>query len=188
MLALLMWSAAAHAGSATTSDSMDRLDELLQLRIEDGQLAPEQVVPAILVSTQPRYEESKDWFGTRAIEVLSRAFGESGLRLCEACMAPRAYVEDGYMAYQTGPVGIDEIVRLDEQSRGSSQPARTAIWLDEHQGGVSIRIVDLSTSRILYARNVDPHPGREQEHAAHVLAVGRARAPPAGRQPDPGVL
>ena len=45
---LLALTATAHAGPATTSDSLDRLEELLQLRMEDGRLTREQVVPAIL--------------------------------------------------------------------------------------------------------------------------------------------
>ncbi|MEZ4316660.1 MAG: hypothetical protein R3F61_04130 [Myxococcota bacterium] len=156
MLAALLVGTPAFAGSDTTRDSFDRLEELLELRVEDGRLDPAKIVPVIVVSTQPRYEESAPWFATRALEVLGKAFGTNGLRLCEACMAPRAFVEDGHLAYQTGPVGIDEIVRLDEQSRGSSQPAKSAIWIDEHSGGISVRIVDLATSRVVYAQNIDP--------------------------------
>ena len=153
----LFLSGSAWAGPATTRDSMERLEEILQLRIDDGRLLPEEVVPAIIVSTQPRYEGSVGWFSTRAIEVLERTFGNAGLRLCEACMAPRAYAEDGQMVYQTGPIGLDEVARLDEQTRGEAQPARSAIWVDEHRGGVSIKIVDLRTGRVLMAQNVDPN-------------------------------
>jgi hypothetical protein len=60
------------------------------------------------------------------------------------------------MTYQTGPIGLDEVVRLDDLGRGDSQPARAAIWVDEHRGGVAVRIVDLRTARVLYAQNVDP--------------------------------
>lgn len=147
---------AAHAEPAATRDALDRLEEILAMRVEDGRLAPREVVPAILVSVQPRYEASQPWFATRAVEVLQRAFGEGSLRLCEACMAPRAFVGEGHLTYQAGPIGIDEIVRLDDQGRGEAAAARSAIWLDEHRGGVSVRIVDLHTSQVLYAQNVDP--------------------------------
>lgn len=147
----------ARADASTTGDSLDRLEEILKLRIDDGRLRVADVMPAILVSAQPRYEGTQDWYATRVIEILQGSFGDGGLRLCEACMAPRAYVEGGSMTYQTGPVGLDEIVRLDDQSRGEAQPARTAIWLDEHRGGVSVRIVDLRTARVVFAQNVDPH-------------------------------
>lgn len=146
----------ARADPATTRDALDRLDEVLQLRVEDGLLKPEELSPAIIVSTQPRYEASAPWYATRAIEVLERSFGSGNLRLCEACMAPRTFVADGQLEYQAGPATLQDIVRLDEQSRGTSQPARAAIWLDEHQGGVSIRIVDLRTARVVFAQNVDP--------------------------------
>lgn len=122
----------------------------------DGLVVPEDVLPAILVSAQPHWEESQDWYATRAIEVLQHTFGTSGLRLCEACMAPRALVEDGAMVYQTGPVGLDEVVRLDDRTRGDARPARTGVWLDENRGGVSVRIVDLHTGRVLFAQNIDP--------------------------------
>ena len=157
LLGLFLLCNTAFAGPDTTRDSFDRLEEVLQLRVEDGRLSPEDVMPAILVSAEPRYEASEDWYATRAVEVLQQAFGENGLRLCEACMAPRAYVENGHMAYQTGPVGLDEVSRLDDQSRGNAQAAKTAIWLDEHRGGLSIRIIDLDTGRILFAQNIDPN-------------------------------
>ena len=156
LTALLLWSATASADPGTTRDSLDRLEEILQLRIDDGRLKPEDVVPAIIVSTEPRYSGSEGWFSTRAIEILERTFGSGGLRLCEACMAPRAYAEDGQLVYQTGPIGLDEVARLDEQTRGQAQPARSAIWIDEHRGGISIRIVDLGTGGVLMAQNVDP--------------------------------
>ncbi len=120
-------------------------------------MSKDEVMPAILVSAQAAYETSQPWFATRAIEVVVRAFGSSGLRVCEACMAPRAWVEDGSLTYQTGPLGLDEIARLDAQIRGDAPAARAAIWIDEHRGGVAVRIVDLHTGRVLFAQNVDPN-------------------------------
>jgi hypothetical protein len=155
-LVLTLLSLAAHAGPDATREALDRLEEILELRIDEGLLSPGEVVPAILVHVEPRYEESQDWFAARSIEVLEGAFGTGNLRLCEACMAPRAFFGDGHLVYQTGPVGLDEVVRLDDQARGEAQPAKAAIWLDEHRGGVSIRIVDLRTARVLFAQNVDP--------------------------------
>jgi hypothetical protein len=154
--ALLMFTGSAHAGPATTRDSLDRLQEVLELRIDEGSLVPGRITPAILVSAQPRYEASQDWFATQAIEILHGTLGAGSLRLCEACMAPRTVVENGHLLLQTGPVSIDEVVRLDEQSRGDSKPARSAIWVNEHQGGVSVRIVDLATSQVIFAQNIDP--------------------------------
>jgi hypothetical protein len=164
-LVCLLWSAAASAaapvavaaGTDNTSASLDRLAEILELRIDDGQIARDDVMPAILVSAQPRFESSAGWFPTRAIEVLQQAFGSSGLRSCEACMAPRTFVDEGTLEYAAGALTLEEIVRLDEGARGTSQAARAAIWLDEVRGGVSIRIVDLRTGRVIFAKNVDPY-------------------------------
>lgn len=124
--------------------------------MDDGRLRREEVLPAIVVSTQPRYEESAEWFGTRALEVLQNGLGEGTLRLCEACMVPRTQVTEGSLTWQAGPLTLDEIRRLDELSRGTSEPARAAIWLDEARSGVALRIVDLRTGGVLYAQNVDP--------------------------------
>lgn len=126
------------------------------MRVEDGRLSKDDVMPALLVSAEPRYQSSEGWYATRAIEVLQGALGGDGLRLCEACMAPRTVVEDGHIAFQTGPVSMSEVLRLDASSRGDAPPAKTAIWLDEHRGGVAIRIVDLASSRVVFAQNVDP--------------------------------
>ncbi|MBN2801255.1 MAG: hypothetical protein JXX28_19095 [Deltaproteobacteria bacterium] len=156
-LALLsLWPVSAAAGPEDTRDALDRLEELLELRIEDGRLSREDLLPAILVSTQARYEASQGWFPTQAIAVLQRGLGSGSLRLCEACMAPRAYVERGQLVYDAGPARLDEVVRLDELLRGDSQPARAAIWIDEVRGGVSVRIVDLRNGAVLFAQNVDP--------------------------------
>ena len=156
VLGLALGSTSASAGADTTRDSLARLEEVLALRLEDGRLLPREVLPAIIVSAEPRIEESRDWYATRAIEVLQSTFGQGTLRLCEACMAPRTRVEEGTLTYQSGVISLDEIVRLDEDSRGKSEAARSAIWLDETRGGVSIRIVDLHTARVIYAQNVDP--------------------------------
>ncbi|MFT5460791.1 MAG: hypothetical protein ACI9K2_007311, partial [Myxococcota bacterium] len=55
VLALLLWLVGvAHADPATTRDALDRLQEVLQMRIDEGRLAKAEVVPAILVSAAPR--------------------------------------------------------------------------------------------------------------------------------------
>lgn len=154
--ALLLGPRVALAQSATARDSLDRLEEVLELRVEDGRVRADDVLPAILVSAEPRDAASRAWYTTRVVEILERSFGAGGLRLCEACTAPRAVVEDGRMVYQAGPVGLDELVRLDDATRGGAEAARSAIWVDEYPGGVSIRIVDTRTARVIFAQNVDP--------------------------------
>jgi hypothetical protein len=135
---------------------MDRLGEVLELRVEDGLVDPEAVLPAVLVAATPRYAESETWFSTQAITSIEAAFGAGTLRLCEACMAPRAIVQDGALVYQTGAVGLDEVRRLDDQVRGEAPPSRSAIWIEETASGVSVRIVALDSGRVLFAQNIDP--------------------------------
>lgn len=156
LAALVGVSAPALAGPDATRDALDRLDEVLELRIDDGRIPLRESTPVILVSARPLYEESAPWFATRVAQILQARFGDASLRICEACMVPRAFVEDGHMAYQTGPIGLDEVARLDDQVRGQADPARAAVWVDEWQGGVSVRIVDLRTGRVIHAQNVDP--------------------------------
>lgn len=154
LLSLLL--SVAMAGPADTQDALDRLEEVLLLRQEDGRLRTEDVLPAIVVSVQPHYTDTVPWFASGAITALENAFGNGSIRLCEACMAPRMHVEDGYMLYQSGPIGLDEVARLDTQVRGGQLPAQSAIWIDEHRGGIAVRIVSLETGQVLFAQNIDP--------------------------------
>ena len=119
-------------------------------------LSRKEVTPAIVVSLDPAFEASRTWYPTAALATLARVFGAGGLRACEACMAPRLYVEEGRVEQVTTGVGAAEIVRLDENGRGGAAPARVAVWLDETPQGVSLRIIELSTSRIVLAENFDP--------------------------------
>ena len=147
---------AALADTQATRDGLDRLEELLSARVEEGALSPDDLLPAVVVSARPRLVESEGWFTARALEVLQTSIGQD-LRLCAACMAPRTAVEDGVIAFETGPMSLQALARLDAAARGDAAPARTAIWLDEAVGGVSLRIIDLATSTVVYAQNVDPY-------------------------------
>ncbi len=146
----------AHADPAATRDALDRLQEILEIRLDAGTLSAEEVVPALVVSTSPRYEASSEWFAGRTLDVLEQTFGSGTLRLCEACMVPRTWVEHGHLAYAAGPMSLDEIARLDASTRGSSPAAKTAVWIDEHRGGIAVRIVDIGTGKVVFARNIDP--------------------------------
>lgn len=146
----------ARAQSTTTQDALERLQEMLELRLDDGRLSADALRPAVLVSALPRDPASQSWYATRVIEALERALGTGGLRLCEACMAPRAYVGSAQLTMSTGPLGLDEVARLDDLYRGSSEPAKVGVWVDESLTGVSARIVDLRTGAVLFAQNVDP--------------------------------
>jgi hypothetical protein len=135
--------------------ALSRMDETLTLRLGEEGFTVKELLPAIVVSVTPAFEETRTWYPTEALATLVRVFGAAGLRACDACMAPRTYVQEGLVEQVSTNLGAAEIVRLDETSRGSSAPARTAIWLDETAEGVSLRIVDLDNSRILLAENFD---------------------------------
>jgi len=144
------------AERVTTREALDRVEEILSLRIEDGTIDEAAILPALVVSLQPRFTESQGWFATAALSSLARSLPRSGLRRCEACEKPRLVVASGHLEQTTGPLGVAEIARIDAETRGDAAPARSAIWLDEHQSGVALRIIDIATGRVLFAQNVDP--------------------------------
>ena len=140
----------------STREGLARLEETLQMRVEDGGLQLKDLVPAMVVSVAPLVEDSRTWYPAAALNSLAHVFGAGALRSCEACMAPRLYVQEGWLEQRTTGLTTAEIVKMDEDNRGAAPPARTAIWLDETKTGVSIRIVDLRNSRIVLADNFDP--------------------------------
>lgn len=144
------------AGPATTREALDRMEEILVLRSEDGLLTTEVVGPLVVVAAQPRYEASSEWLETRLLDVLRAVYGPDTIRLCSACGLPRTYVEDGRLEYASGVASIAEVIRLDDRTRGSAPAARAGVWLSETPTGVSVRFVELSTGRVLFAQNVDP--------------------------------
>lgn len=156
LIAASLLPATAWAQRETTRDALSRLEETFAMRLEDGGFSTEELIPAIVVSAAPAFEESRAWYPTAALASLVRVFGSSGLRSCEACMAPRLYVEEGRLEQTTTALGVAEIVRLDENNRGKAPPARAAIWLDETPQGVSLKVIDLRNSRIVLAENFDP--------------------------------
>lgn len=140
----------------TTRGALARLEELLPRRLNDGVLAVKDVTPALVVSTQPAFEQTRAWYPSAAIGALARVFGPGSLRACEACMAQRLTVEDGRLEQLATSLSVPDLVRLDEVTRGTSARAVSAIWLDETREGVALRVVDLRNGRILLAENVDP--------------------------------
>ncbi len=159
-----------------TREALSRLDETLALRLEDSGAGVRELLPAIVVSVNPAFEETRAWYPNEALATLVRVFGAAGLRACEACMAPRTYVQEGVVEQITTNLGAAEITRLDETTRGTSAPARTAIWLDETTGGVSLRVIDLRNSRILLAENFDAAltgPARTRRNLSLVRELDR---------------
>jgi hypothetical protein len=140
----------------TTRDALLRLEASLSVRATDvGALARKDLLPAIVVSTEPRYAETLAWYPTAAVGTLVRVFGAASVRVCEGCASARLQVAPGRYEQSTAALDAPEIVRYDENLRGKSEAAKTAIWLDETAAGVSLRIIDLRNSRVLVAENFD---------------------------------
>ncbi len=146
----------ASAERDATREAMERFEELLELRQSDGKLVPRDILPLILVSAQPRYQESEAWLPVRAMTALVRAFGPGAVRICEACMRLRTAVGEGRIVQSSGPVDLAEIIAFDDRYRGSAEPARTGVWVEETRNGVAVRFVDLRSGRLVYAHNIDP--------------------------------
>lgn len=153
-----LWAPWAWADKDTdlSREALARAEEMLSIELEKGGLVLKDVTPLMLVSVAPAYETSSKWYPTEALKTVVSVFGKDSVRVCEACMAPRVYSQEGRIDANSTPLDVAEIKELDARYRGESTPAKTAIWLDETPTGVSIRWVDLSNSRILFAQNVDP--------------------------------
>lgn len=147
----------AQAQRETTRNALLRFEETMALRRDEGAREVKDLLPAVVVSVVPAFEETRAWYPTAALNALVHVFGAAGLRSCEACMAPHAHLENGRFEQSSTALSAAEISRLDEVARGQSAPARIAVWLDETVEGVSLKIIDLQNSRIVMAQNFDPN-------------------------------
>lgn len=152
---LVVSSLPAMAQREATRGALARVEEALPRRLNDGVLSLKDLTPALIVSTQPAFEQTRAWYPAAAVTALSRVFGPGALRACEACMAQRLTVEDGRLEQYATSLSVQDLVRLDEVTRGTTARAVSAIWVDETMEGVAIRIVDLRNGRILLAENID---------------------------------
>jgi hypothetical protein len=168
---LVLLPGTALAQRETTRDALSRLEESLSLKVAEQGLRTTELLPALVVDVSPAFEQTRAWFPAAALSSLSRVFGSAGLRSCEACLAPRTVVEHGRLEQTIGAPSLSELVRLDEASRGTSAPARVAIWLQETSEGVSLRIVDLHTARIVLAQNFDPQLQEEGRSLANAMVT-----------------
>ena len=89
-----------------------------------------------------------------------------------ACRFPRTYAEPGRLEQRTGPVGVAELRSLDHNLRGNGAAAKSGIWLEETARGISVKVVQLASGRILLAENIDPQRG---ERAISAQRVERLR-------------
>jgi hypothetical protein len=153
MMALSAFSAMAQREA--TRGALARIEESLPRRLNDGVLSLKDMTPALIVSTQPAFEQTRAWYPAAAVAALARVFGPGALRACEACMAQRLTVEDGRLEQYASSLSVQDLVRLDEATRGTTSRAVSAIWIDETIEGVALRIVDLRNARILLAENID---------------------------------
>jgi hypothetical protein len=148
--------ATAFAERQTTREALERFEESFAIRAEDESFNAKALLPIVVVSVAPAFEESKASYPTTALSILLKVFGADGLRMCEACMAPRTFVEEGRLETSSGAISLSDIARLDDQARGQSAAAKSALWLDETEDGVSFRVVDLRTGRLVMAESFDP--------------------------------
>ncbi len=154
--ALVLAPAVAQAQREITRNALLRFEETMSLRREEGAREVKELLPAIVISVTPAFEQTRAWYPTAALASLVHVFGAPSLRSCEACMAPHAYIANGRFEQSSTALTAAEITRLDALARGKSAPARIAIWLDETTEGVSLKVIDLQNSRIVMAQNFDP--------------------------------
>lgn len=161
----------AAAQRSTTEQALERMEESLALREQEGVFSRDQLAPIIIVSTEPAYDETRAWYPTAATAAVAHVFGAAALRVCEACMAPHLRMEDGAIIQNLGVITVADVVAIDDGARGDAPPAKTGIWLDEAALGVSLRIVDLRTSRVIYADNFDPSLSEQRRTELNVRST-----------------
>jgi hypothetical protein len=172
LVLLVLAPAVGFAQRDSTREALGRLEASLSTRVTElGALARKDLLPTIIVSAEARFEETRAWYPTQATGTVIRLFGNSSVRLCEACMSARLRVDGDRVEQSTVALDAPEIVRFDESVRGSSEPARTAIWIDETTRGVSLRIIDLRNSRVVLAENFDDSPTAAASFARNVSLV-----------------
>jgi hypothetical protein len=152
----LIQSSRGFCGWDNSQESLRRAEEILNLRLEQGYFKSAEVVPALVVSVAPAFEESRKSFQSSALSVLGQVFGAGSLRLCEACDVPQSFATGGKLESRVGTVSLEDLRQIDMASRGEAPPARSAIWLEETHEGVSLRILEIATGRVIYAENVTP--------------------------------
>ncbi|MCP4500565.1 MAG: hypothetical protein GY822_11450 [Deltaproteobacteria bacterium] len=153
-VALLFVGTSANAQRYATELGIERMEETLQPKVEEGSLSVQGIGPVLLVGATSAYEETRAWFPTAALESMIRVFGNGNVRACEACMNPMVRVEKQRLEYNT-VLSLADIARLDAEMRGNGPPARAAVWLEETPAGVAIRIISIDNGQVLYAGNFD---------------------------------
>lgn len=157
LLFLALQSLSARAQSQNLKLSLERMEEVLRLRMEESVFTVNDVSPMIVVSVAPYFEESKASYANFAVASLQRVFPTSGIRVCTPCMTPQTTQDSRRLEMRIGAPTLEEIREIDSRYRKDAPEAKAAVWLDETKEGVTLRIVDLQTARVVYADNVNPN-------------------------------
>ena len=145
-------SSKAFAQIAETREALSRVEELIQIKLEDGSLDGKALTPLLVVSAEPHYQLSKAGYGSTVLALLSRIFYTNLVRVCVACNRPSVDARAARLETRSGLLSLDEVRAEDARIRGEAAPAKAAIWVDETpEGGVSLRIVSLADGRVLAA-------------------------------------
>lgn len=158
-----------------TATALDRLEEVLRPEVEEGSLSPQGIGPILLVGATPAFAETQAWFPVAALDGLIRIFGRGNVRVCEACLAPRVYIEDGRLEHNS-TLSLSEVARIDTELRGNGAPARSAVWIEETTVGIAVRIIAIDNGQVLYAGNLDASLGEKARTSRvynYTLELGR---------------
>ena len=132
-----------------TIDNLQALEDKLREHVEDGYLQTEDLTPLTLIEVSGDTEDAKAL--TNAIlHSLGQALNVPIL-MCEACQATYRQTATESI-YSNGIVEIDDVKRVYEKQK--SMP-KAAAWVRFNRSSISIRIVSMETSRVLFADTVD---------------------------------
>jgi hypothetical protein len=148
-----------------TRESLQRVEEVLKEKWESELLPKDELSPMIVSELTPYSAESDPEFRARALATLDRSFRGITLRICQICLNSRVRSEPGLVDFSVGEPGIEELKKIDAETRGDAAAAKSFVSMRESSAGVSIVITSLVNGAVLVAEHFTPELERQSSTA-----------------------
>jgi hypothetical protein len=148
LIVILLTGTEAYALDANTVDNIQSMEDKLHEHIEDGHLAIEEITPLTVVDVSTTNADA-----ATLTNAILRSLGTAingPILMCETCRATYRQGETESV-YETGMVSTDEVKRNYQNQK--TKP-KAAAWIRETRNSLSLRIVSLETSKVLFADTV----------------------------------
>ena len=138
----------------SVNQSLRHMEERLHGLVEAGNLRQE--MPVLVASISTVSPENEEWFVPYAMKSLVAIFGPNNMRVCHDCIKTEVTETTGRLTLRRNDWNIQKLVQMDQQLRQESPAAKSAIYINENQNIVSVRVVSLADSHVIFAANFDP--------------------------------